>query len=268
MDRQAGQQLVTDARINMLTFTGSPEVGWKMKTEAGKKKVTLELGGNAGVIITPSADLDLAVAKCISGAFSYSGQICIHTQRIYVHESAYESFLDKFCEAASKLKTGDALDPETEITAMIDEENALRVESWIQEAVSQGAKIACGGKRHDSVIEPTVITNTTSNMKVCGMEIFGPVVSVESYRDFKQAVAFINQSEYGLQAGVFTDSLSEMNFAFEHIDAGGVMINEVPTFRVDHAPYGGVKNSGFGREGVKYAILEMMEPKILIKPSK
>lgn len=265
MDRQAGQQLVSDNRMNMLTFTGSPEVGWKMKTEAGRKKVTLELGGNAGVIVSPSSKLEMAIQKCLAGAFSYSGQICIHTQRIYVHDSIYSDFIKRFCALASELKIGDALNDSTDISAMIDEENALRVESWIIEAEKQGAKILCGGKRNGNIIEPTVLTNTKSEMKVCGLEIFGPVVVIESYINFKQAIELINSGEYGLQAGVFTDSIEEMNDAFENIEAGGVIINDVPTFRVDHMPYGGVKNSGFGREGVKYAIFEMMEPKILVK---
>lgn len=265
MDRKAGQQLVTDPRINMLTFTGSPEVGWKMKSEAGKKKVTLELGGNAGVIVCPSANLEIALQKCLVGAFSYSGQICIHTQRIYVHDSIFGEFIKRFCALANELKIGDVLSDTTDISAMIDEENALRVEAWIMEAEKQGAKIVCGGKRHGNVIEPTVLTNTNENMKVCGLEVFGPVVAIEPYKDFTQAVQFINSGDYGLQAGVFTDSIVEMNVAFENIEVGGVIINDVPTFRVDHMPYGGVKNSGFGREGVKYAIFEMMEPKILVK---
>ncbi|HNV96491.1 MAG TPA: aldehyde dehydrogenase family protein [Bacteroidales bacterium] len=266
MDRLAGQQLVEDPRIQMLTFTGSPEVGWKMKSQAGKKKITLELGGNAGVIVTPTAPIDLALQKCLTGAFSYSGQICIHTQRIYVERSIFDSFLEQFCTAASKLKIGHVLEPDTDISAMIDEENAIRVEAWINEAVSQGARIACGGKRHGSVVEPTVLTNTQSSMKVCGLEAFGPVVTIEPYDDFKQAVEQINNSPYGLQAGVFTNAIDEMNYAFEHVEAGGVIVNDVPTFRVDHMPYGGIKDSGFGREGVKYAIMEMMEPKIMVKP--
>jgi len=266
MDRLAGQQLVEDPRIQMLTFTGSPEVGWKMKSQAGKKKITLELGGNAGVIVTPSANIDVAVKKCIVGAFSYSGQICIHTQRIYVHSSVFDEFIKTFCRTTSQLKIGQALNPDTDISAMIDKENAIRVEQWINEAVEQGAKIVCGGKRNGAIVEPTVLTNTQSEMKVCGLEIFGPVVTIEPYTDFKQAINLINNGEYGLQAGVFTDSIVEMNHAFEHLDVGGVIINDIPTFRVDHMPYGGVKNSGFGREGVKYAIMEMMEPKIMVKP--
>lgn len=264
-NRETGQLLVTDNRVNMLSFTGSPEVGWKMKSDAGKKKITLELGGNAGVIITPSANLELSINKTILGAFSYSGQICIHTQRIYVHHSIFNNFTEAFCKAASKLKIGHPLDETTDISALIDEENALRVEQWINEAIAQGARILCGGKRHQNVIEPTVLTNTNKEMKVCGLEVFGPVVTIEPYTSFDEAINQINDSPYGLQAGIFTDSINEMNYAFEHLDVGGVMINEVPTFRVDHMPYGGIKNSGFGREGVKYAIFEMMEPKLLIK---
>lgn len=266
MDRKAGQQLVEDPRINMLSFTGSPEVGWAMKNRAGKKKITLELGGNAGVIITPSANFELAIAKCIVGAFAYSGQICIHTQRIYVHQSIFNMFAEEFCKQTSKLKIGDVLDSETDISALIDEENSIRVENWINEAVQQGAKILCGGKRRGNVLTPAVLTNTHFGMKVCSLEVFGPVVSIEPYSHFTDAISLVNKGEYGLQAGVFTNSIDEMNYAFEHLEVGGVMINEVPTFRVDHMPYGGIKNSGFGREGVRYAIHEMMEPRILVKP--
>lgn len=265
MDREAGQQLVTDERFAMLTFTGSPQVGWKMKSEAGKKKITLELGGNAGVIVSKTADLDLAVTKCTVGSFAYSGQVCIHIQRIYVHESLFNGFITKFIEIVKKYKIGKAEEPDTDISAMIDEENAIRVEDWINIAVKDGAKILLGGKRNGAVIEPTILTNTKKEMNVCKMEIFGPVVIIEKFKDFNEAVNLVNDSEYGLQAGVFTNSIDEMNYAFREIEAGGVMINEVPTFRVDQMPYGGIKNSGFGREGIKYAITEMMEPKLLVK---
>lgn len=264
-DRITGNLLVTDNRIKMLSFTGSPEVGWKMKENAGKKKICLELGGNAGVIITHSSDIEIAVNKCITGAFSYSGQVCIHTQRIYIHESIFESFTQKFIEKTKTLKFGNPLDSDTDVTSMIDSSNAIRVEDWVNEAIREGAIVLCGGKRKDSYYEPTIITNTKSNMKVCSNEVFGPVVIIEKYSDFKEAVDLINNTEFGLQAGVFTNSISEMNYAFENIECGGVLINETPTFRVDHAPYGGIKDSGFGREGVKYAILDMMEPKILVK---
>ena len=265
MDRKAGNQLVTDERFKLLSFTGSPAVGWKMKQDAGKKKVLLELGGNAGVIISESANLDLAVEKCLVGSFAYSGQVCIHVQRIYVHDCVFEEFKSKFIRKVKKLKTGDPLDKATEISVMIDEENAERVDDWVKEAVGNGAEILCGGTRKESFFEPTVLTSTRHEMKVCSFEIFGPVITLEKFSSFTEAIYAVNNSKYGLQAGVFTNALNEMDMAFNEIEAGGVIINDVPTFRVDHMPYGGVKNSGLGREGVKYAIFEMMEPRLLVK---
>ncbi len=265
MDREAGNQLVTDDRIQMLSFTGSPAVGWKMKANAGKKKIALELGGNAGVIVSNQADIDLAVKKCLVGGFAYSGQVCIHVQRIYVQESIFEKFVDKFIEGTKKLKFGAPDNPATDISVMIDEENALRVEEWVNEAVKDGAKILFGGKRNETYFEPTIITNTKNEMKVCSLEVFGPVVTIEKYTDFSDAVKNVNDSEYGLQAGVFTNGIDEMNQAYNELEVGGVIINDVPTFRVDHMPYGGIKNSGFGREGIKYSIFEMLEPKLLVK---
>ncbi|MGB4205062.1 MAG: aldehyde dehydrogenase family protein [Bacteroidales bacterium] len=267
MDRQTGNQLVTDERFKLLTFTGSPEVGWKMKQQAGKKKVVLELGGNAGAIITETCDIDWALRRCHGGGFSYAGQVCIHTQRIYVHETLFDSFIKLYIEKTRGLKSGDPLDPSTDISSMIDEENAIRVETWVNEAVSDGAKILTGGKRTGSFYEPTVLTNTKPSMKVCNMEVFGPVVVIEPYNNFHDAVKLVNDGRYGLQAGVFTNRIDEMNYAFENLEVGGVIINDVPTFRVDNMPYGGVKDSGFGREGVKYAILDMMEPRLLVKNS-
>ncbi|HDR89076.1 MAG TPA: aldehyde dehydrogenase family protein [Bacteroidetes bacterium] len=265
MDRKAGNQLVTDERIHMLSFTGSPEVGWAMKNQAGKKKVLLELGGNAGVVISRSADLDTAVSKCVSGGFAYSGQVCIHVQRIFVHTYLFDSFLEKFVAGAGKLKYGDPLDPDTDISVMIDEENALRVEEWIREAEKGGAKVLRGGIRRGSFVEPTILSGTLSDMKVCALEVFGPVVSVEPFDDFSEAIRMINDSRYGLQAGVFTRDLAEEQYAIEYTRTGAVIMNDVPTFRVDHMPYGGVKDSGFGREGLKYAITEMMEPRLLVR---
>lgn len=209
----------------------------------------------------------MAVAKCLVGGFAYSGQVCIHTQRIYVHETIFEEFTSKFTEAVKKLKTGKAEDPDTDISAMIDEENALRVEEWVNDAVKAGAKLLCGGKRNGNVYEPTILTNTNKSMNVSCSEIFGPVVTLEKFSDFNHAVELINDSDYGLQAGVFTNSLKEMNLSFRELEVGGVIINDAPTFRVDNMPYGGVKDSGFGREGVKFAIHEMLEPKLLVKES-
>lgn len=265
MDRNTGNLLVTDDRFKLLTFTGSPQVGWKMKNDAGKKKVVLELGGNAGAIITESSDLDHAVKRCIVGAFAYAGQVCIHAQRLYVHASVFNTFKEKFISEVTKLKAGHPLDMETDITSMIDEENAVRVEQWISEAIADGAELLVGGHRKGSFVEPTVLTKTKKSMKVSCKEVFGPVVTLEAYDNFKEAVNSVNDSLYGLQSGVFTNNIEEMNYAFSKLDVGGVIINDIPTFRVDHMPYGGVKDSGLGREGVKYAMLDMLEPKILVK---
>ena len=265
MDRKAGNLLVTDERFKLLSFTGSPQVGWKMKNDAGKKKVVLELGGNAGTIVTKSSDVDYAVKRCVVGGFAYSGQVCIHAQRIYVAKEIFHKFKEKFIKEVKQLKFGNPLDINTDITAMIDEQTAIRVESWVNEAKQEGSEILCGGKRKDAFYEPTILSNTKKTMKVSCMEIFGPVVTLESFDKFEQAVEMVNDSVYGLQAGVFTNNIDEVNYAFNKLNVGGVIINDIPTFRVDHAPYGGIKDSGLGREGVKYAILDMMEPKIMIK---
>jgi glyceraldehyde-3-phosphate dehydrogenase (NADP+) len=264
MDRTTGMKLVTDERFKLLTFTGSPEVGWKMKKDAGKKKVVLELGGNAGVIVCGSADIDFAVKRCIFGGFAYSGQICIHAQRIFVERKIFDEFLEKFVVSAQSLRFGDPLKPETQISVMIDEPNAKRVEDWVREAVSGGAKTVCGGKREGAFCDPTVLTNTKRSMKVNCLEVFGPVVTVEPYTTIQEAVHMVNDTNFGLQAGIFTHNMNEINYAFINLEVGGVIVNDVPTFRVDHMPYGGIKDSGLGREGLKYAILDMMEPKILV----
>ncbi|MDP4266625.1 MAG: aldehyde dehydrogenase family protein [Bacteroidota bacterium] len=265
MDRSTGNQLVTDDRIKLLTFTGSSVVGWEMKKNCGKKKIVLELGGNAGVIITESADIDDCVRKNLAGGFSYSGQVCIHTQRIYVHENLFNEFTEKFIDGVNNLKFGNPLDLQTEISSMIDEKNAIRVETWVNEAINAGAKLLCGGRREGTYFQPTVLTNTNSEMKVCSNEIFGPVVIIEKYSDFNSAIENINNTRYGLQAGIFTNNIAQMNYAFENINAGGIMLNDCPTFRVDHMPYGGVKDSGIGREGIRYSILDMMESRLLVK---
>ena len=265
MNRENGNLLVTEERFKLLTFTGSPKVGWKMKNDAGKKHVVLELGGNAAVIVTPTANLEKAVKRTIFGAFAYSGQVCIHTQRIFVHDEIFTSFVEQFIKEATLLKHGSPLDIETDISSLIDEENAIRVESWIKEAVNQGAKLLLGGKRTGTYIEPTILTNTNPKMNVNGAEVFGPVVVIEPYQTFDQAIELVNDSPFGLQAGVFTNVISEMNSAFSEIECGGIIINDSSIFRVDHTPYGGIKDSGIGREGVKYAIADMSEAKLLIK---
>lgn len=265
MDRKNGNQLVTDDRFKLLSFTGSPHVGWMMKADAGRKKVVLELGGNAGLIITKTANLEVAVRKAVIGGFAYSGQVCIHAQRIYVAKEIFEEFSKLFVQEVGKLKLGDPMSMETEISSMIDEANSIRIESWVNEAVEEGAKIICGGNRNGTYYEPTVLVNTKSKMKVCALEVFGPVVTLEPFTDFKSAVSEVNNSEFGLQAGIFTDKIEEMDYAFNILEVGGVIINDSPIFRVDHMPYGGVKDSGLGREGLKYAIHDMMEAKILVR---
>lgn len=266
MDRKTGNLLVTDERINLLSFTGSPEIGWEMKKQSGKKKVVLELGGNAGVIITPSAKIDEIIEKCISGAFAYSGQICIHAQRFYVHESVFEKFKKAMVQRAKKLEFGNPLKPETEISDMIDEANAIRVENWINEAKNLNATLLCGGKRTGKFIEPTILTDTTKQMKVNSEEIFGPVICIEPYSGtIENAIDKINDSKFGLQCGVFTDSIEELNKCYNTIDVGGIIHNDVPTLRFDQMPYGGIKESGLGREGVKYAIYDMLEAKVLVR---
>jgi len=267
MDRMTGNKLVTDDRIKLLSFTGSPEVGWQMKKKCGKKKTILELGGNAGVIVTESVNIESAINRCIVGGFAYSGQVCIHAQRFYIHEDIFPEFVSKFVSSAKNLKSGAPLDPDTEISSMIDEKNAIRVEEWVNEAVTSGAKVLAGGRRNGSFYPPTVLTNVSRKSKVCRCEVFGPVVILQPYSNFREAINDINDSRFGLQAGVFTNNIEEMNLAFDNLVVGGVIINDVPTFRVDHMPYGGVKDSGLGREGVKYAILDMMEAKILVKNS-
>ncbi|MGZ3899324.1 MAG: aldehyde dehydrogenase family protein [Bacteroidia bacterium] len=266
MTRETGNLLVTDERIDMLSFTGSPVVGWTLKEQSKKKKVILELGGNAGVIISKTANVSDIIDKCIGGAFSYSGQICIHAQRFFVHKNIFEEFLKEMKKATLKLKAGDPLDPKIQVSCMIDEENAKRVEDWVNEAIKQGAKLICGGKRKGTSYEPTILTNTTSKMKVSAEEIFGPVICIEKYNGkIEEAVDKINDTKFGLQCGIFTDSVKELDYAFKNCDVGGVLHNEVPTLRFDQMPYGGIKESGLGREGVKYAIMDMMEPKVLVK---
>lgn len=266
MDRMTGNRLVTEERVKLLCFTGSPEIGWEMKKQSGKKKVVLELGGNAGVIISAGTNIRGIIDKCIVGAFSYSGQICNHAQRFIVHESLFEEFCTEMIQAAGQLKKGDPLQEDTRISSMIDEENAMRAEQWVSEAQKAGARILCGGKREGSYYEPTILTGTNRSMKVYAEEVFGPVICVEKYAGgINNAIEALNDTRFGLQCGVFTDSVKELDAVFRHAEVGGVIHNDVPTLRFDHMPYGGVKDSGLGREGVKYAIMDMLETKILVK---
>lgn len=260
--------LITDDRIKMISFTGSPDVGWDLKKHCGRKKITLELGGNGGVIVHEDADLKLAVSRCLRGAFAYAGQVCISVQRIYIHKKIYDDFIKLFLEGVKKLKMGDPMDEATDIGPMIKETQAMRAQDWIQEAVKAGARILAGGKRRGNFVEPTVLENVPPGTKACDKEAFAPLVDVFSYTDFEKAVEALNDTPYGLQAGIFTQDINRIFHAFTEIEVGGLMVNEVPTFRLDHMPYGGVKFSGFGREGLKYAMEEMTEPRLLmIKPS-
>jgi glyceraldehyde-3-phosphate dehydrogenase (NADP+) len=256
--------LVTDDRIKLISFTGSAPVGWEIKRNAGKKKVVLELGGNAGVIVHRDADLAWAAERCVTGGFAYAGQTCISVQRILVERPAFTKFRDLLMEGVSKLKVGDPMDESTDLGPLIRESDAIRATQWVQEAVQDGATLLCGGKRHGSVLEPTVLTGTRPDMKVNCREIFAPVVTLESYDDFSQALRQINESPYGLQAGVFTRDAGRIFQAFEELEVGGVIAGDVPSFRIDHMPYGGVKDSGLGREGLRYAIEDMTEPRLLV----
>ncbi|HSV88630.1 MAG TPA: aldehyde dehydrogenase family protein [Bacteroidales bacterium] len=265
MDRITGNRLVTDERFKLLTFTGSPEVGWKMKQGAGKKKVVLELGGNAGTIVASSANLEHAMNRSLVGGFAYQGQVCIHAQRIFLHHSHFDEFTRRFAHGADALRYGDPLSTDTLITAMIDLENAIRVEQWIEEARAAGARVLCGGIRNGNYVQPTVITHATPGMKVFDEEVFGPVVTINPFDTFAEAVEMVNLSRFGLQAAVFTNQIDELDFAFQNLETGGVIHNDSTIFRTDHMPYGGIKDSGLGREGVKYAMHDMLEPRILVK---
>lgn len=256
--------LVTDDRFKLLTFTGSPVVGWKMKGQAGHKRVTLELGGNAGVIVHRDADLKLAASRSVMGGFSYAGQTCISVQRIFVHEEAFEGFMDLFVPAVQALKLGDPLDDTSDLSALISKGDGERIAEWLDEARQAGAEVLVGGNVDGAHVEPTIVVKAGPELRVNCQEIFAPVVTVQTYREFNEALAAINNGDFGLQAGVFTNDLSLVWKAYETLEVGGVIINDVPTWRVDHMPYGGVKHSGFGREGLRYAIEEMTEPKLLV----
>ena len=265
MDRKTGDRLVTDPRFKLLTFTGSSAVGWDMKARAGKKKVILELGGNAGVIVDEGADLRFAVQRVVAGGFALAGQSCISVQRVFVHERVADEFGRLLVEAVGQLKAGDPLDPATDLGPMIDEGEAERVQSWVNEAITGGARVLTGGRRlSGAMYAPTVITAVKSDAKVAAQEAFAPLVVFDRFSDFRDAVMRVNASSYGLQAGVFTPNLEHAMVAFDLLEVGGVIINDVPTWRVDHMPYGGVKDSGLGREGPRYTIEEMTEPKLLV----
>ena len=256
--------LVSDDRLKMISFTGSAAVGWAIKRNAGKKKVILELGGNAALIVHSDADLPFAAERCVAGAFAYAGQTCISVQRVLVERSVYGKFVDLLIAGASKLRVGDPMEESTDVGPLIRESDAIRAADWIQEAVRGGARLLCGGQRKGPLLEPTVLTGTRTDMKVNCQEIFAPVVTVEPYDDFDKAIRQVNSSAYGLQAGIFTRDAKLMFTAYEELEVGGLIAGDVPSFRIDHMPYGGVKDSGLGREGLRYAIEEMTEPKLLV----
>jgi acyl-CoA reductase-like NAD-dependent aldehyde dehydrogenase len=256
--------LVTDERIKLISFTGSAPVGWAIKRNAGKKKVVLELGGNAGVIVHNDADVIYAAERCVAGGFGYAGQTCISVQRILVERSVYGQFTDALLAGVGKLKMGDPLQNTTDVGPLIRESDAARAADWVQEAVRGGARLLCGGQRNGQMLEPTVLTGTKPEMKVNCQEVFAPVVTVEPYDNFEAAVREINNSPYGLQAGIFTRDAKLLFQAYEELEVGSVIAGDIPSFRIDHMPYGGIKDSGLGREGLTYAIEEMTEPKLLV----
>lgn len=254
----------TDARLKLLSFTGSPDVGWQLKSEAGKKKVVLELGGNAAVIVDEDADIDDAAERIIVGAFYQSGQSCIGVQRILVHAAIYDALRDLLVEKTRALVCGDPLDEDTFIGPMISEKEAIRVESWIQSAQAAGATLLCGGKRHGSMLAPSLLEDVPTTEPLCAQEAFGPVAVLSAFTDFDAALAQVNESRFGLQAGVFTRDLYKAQKAWDTLEVGGVVIGDVPSWRVDNMPYGGVKDSGLGREGIRWSIEDMTETRLMV----
>jgi glyceraldehyde-3-phosphate dehydrogenase (NADP+) len=264
MTRELGDRMVADDRFKVLSFTGSPSVGWRMKERAGKKKVVLELGGNAGVIVDRTADLDWAVKRILMGAFTYSGQVCISVQRIFLHDEVREAFMAKFLAGVASLRQGDPLDPTTDIGPMVDGAAAARTQRWVDEAVALGARVLAGGRAEGTFFPPTVLENVPTSAQVCSNEAFAPVALVFGFSDFDNAIRQVNDSFFGLQTGVFTNDLSHAWRAFGELEVGGVIVNDVPTYRIDHMPYGGVKDSGLGREGLRWAIEDMTEIRIMV----
>lgn len=263
--RRDGADLFTaDERLKLLSFTGSPEVGWALKARAGKKKVILELGGNAAVIVDADADRVDAVERVVFGAFYQSGQSCIGVQRIYIHESIYADFRERLVSATRALRMGDPRDEATFIGPMISESEARRLDAWIQSAVRRGGKLLCGGRREGAMLEATLLEDVPPSEDVCRKEAFGPVAVLAPFRDFDAALAAVNDSAFGLQAGIFTRDLYKAMRAWDVLEVGGVIIGDVPSWRVDHMPYGGVKESGLGREGVRFAMEEMTEIRLMV----
>ncbi|MEE8577303.1 MAG: aldehyde dehydrogenase family protein [candidate division Zixibacteria bacterium] len=255
--------LIHDDRVKVISFTGSDKVGWWIKNQAGRKKVVLELGGNAGVAVADDADLDYAIDRILYGGFASAGQSCISVQRIFVHEKIYTKFMRRFIPLVKKLKVGNPLNEKTNIGTLVDDSAVAKTRALIAESVKAGARVLVGGKIRGRLMQPTVMTDVKSSMPVCVMEAFAPLVTVSKYKKFDKVISEINNSDFGLQAGIFTNRMDDVFRAYRDLDVGGVVINDIPTFRADQQPYGGVKNSGVGREGVRYAIEDMTELKIL-----
>ncbi|MED4587056.1 aldehyde dehydrogenase family protein [Brevibacillus choshinensis] len=262
--RVVGDQIVTDERVQMVTFTGSPAVGIGIRNKAGLKRVTLELGSNAAVIIDKGVDIQKIISRCVQGAFAFQGQVCISLQRVYVHEDVYEEFAKAFMGATNRLVVGDPLDPKTDVSALISPADVDRTLAWIEEAKQNGARVITGGKAEGRVLLPTVLLGVDPALKVSCQEVFAPIVLINKIASVEEGIALVNDSRYGLQAGIYTDNIHTALMAADKLHVGGVMINDIPTFRVDHMPYGGVKESGTGREGLKYAVEEMTEMKLVV----
>lgn len=259
-----GEWLLADKRFALYTFTGSPSVGEHIRKTIGLRRSILELGSNSATIIHNDADIEKASKACVRAAFAYAGQVCISLQRILLHRDIKEKFLDSFIPAVKKLRSGDPLDENTDVGPMITTEAAVKAEEWIKEAVSKGAKLLCGGERNGSMVQPAVLTNVDKSMQVVCYEAFAPVVTIQEYSTIEEAIEIVNDSEFGLQAGIFTSDIKTAFEAAGKIQVGGVMINDTSMYRVDHMPYGGVKSSGIGREGPKYAIEEMTDLRIIV----
>lgn len=266
-DIPEAEKLVKDDRVAKLSFTGSDKVGWYLKSIAGKKKVTLELGGNAAVLVNEDAEIGEIADLIAMGTYLYAGQICISTQRIFVHRNIFEDFKTAFVKAIKALKVGDPNDPEVRVGPLIDGGHLERIQEWVKDATGKGAKLLLGGEiesKENNLFQPTLLTDTSSTMKVCAEEVFGPVAVLESVKSFQDGIKAVNNSKYGLQAGIFTNRFDHIQKAIEEIEVGGLMINNIPGFRIDNMPYGGVKDSGLGREGLKYAIEEMTEGRLIV----
>lgn len=257
-------EFLSDTRIKLISFTGSSDVGWGIKEKAYKQKVSLELGGNAGVIVDKDADINKAVQKIIIGGFGQAGQSCISVQRVFVHDDILEEFRNKLVDETKKVKYGDPFDDETIVGPMIEKDEAERIEKWVSDAKLEGVKILTGGNRDGAVFEPTIAEDAKDDSKLNADEVFAPLVTLTGFSDFKEAVKAVDKSAFGLQAGVFTNDINNIMYAFDNINVGGVVINDVPTYRMDSMPYGGSKDSGNTREGIKYAIEEMTERRILV----